>query len=110
MTDGSTAARALPLVPGGPFRFQPGDRVVTRRGEPKGHCRTPYYLRGQPGVIEHCLGHFHNPEALACGQPGLPKLALYTVRYDFGRLWPEYRGPATDSLTADIYDTWLDPA
>jgi nitrile hydratase subunit beta len=92
------------------FRFKPGDRVVTRKDRPKGHCRTPTYLRGKPGVIERCLGHFRNPEQLAYGKPGLPKVGLYMVRYEIPGLWKGYGGPSRDTLVADIYEFWLDPA
>ena len=91
------------------FRFKPGDAVMTRRDTPQGHCRTPYYLRGKMGTIERCLGHFRNPQELAYGRPGLPKTALYMVRYDQPGLWKDYPGPAVDSLVADIYELWLEP-
>ena len=37
-------------------RFKPGDRVRVLTGDPTGHCRTPYYLRGKQGVIEAVAG------------------------------------------------------
>ena len=84
--------------------------MLTRTGVPKGHCRTPFYLRGQAGVIERCLGHFRNPEQLAYGKPGVPKVALYTVRFPQAQLWAGYPGPRADTLVADLYDSWLEPA
>jgi nitrile hydratase len=106
-------AKAKPPVESGApaaMRFKPGDRVRTGNRAPKGHCRTPFYLRGQQGVIERCLGHFRNPERLAYSKPRVPKAALYTVRFPQPQLWKDYPGPATDTLVADIFDFWLEPA
>ena len=36
-------------------RFRPGDRVRVRAAYPIGHVRTPYYVRGKPGIIEGLL-------------------------------------------------------
>ena len=92
------------------LRFKPGDRVLIRKGNPKGHCRTPYYVRGKVGVVERCLGFFRNPEQLAYGRPGLPKAALYSVRFAQPELWRNYPGPGTDTLVAELSDFWLDAA
>jgi nitrile hydratase len=92
------------------YQFEPGQRVRTRVAYPRTHCRTPSYLRGQAGVIERQLGEFRNPEELAYGKPGLPKRPLYVVRFAQTSLWPTYAGPATDTLTAEIYEHWLEPA
>jgi nitrile hydratase len=75
-------------------RFQPGDRVRVRKVDAPGHIRTPWYIRGQEGVIERFCGHFKNPEELAYFRPGTP----------------DYAGPAQDTLDIDIYDHWLEPA
>lgn len=92
------------------YQFKPGQRVRTRVACPRTHCRTPYYLRGKPGVIEQQVGEFRNPEELAYGKSGLPKRPLYVVRFAQTSLWPRYGGPATDTLTAEIYEHWLEPA
>lgn len=84
-----------------------GMRVRVRDGDPPGHIRTPFYLRGKIGVIEAQHGIFRNPEKLAFGKPGLPKKALYLVRFRQVEVWPDYTGPPSDSLTADIYEHWL---
>ena len=91
------------------FRFSPGTRVRIRADEPAGHCRTPRYLRGHVGVVEVQVGHFRYPEELAYGKDGLPKRALYRVRFAQGSLWPGYRGAAADTLAADIYEPWMEP-
>lgn len=90
--------------------FAVGQRVRVRNDAPKGHCRTPHYLRGREGVIERAYGAFRNPEQLAYGADGLPKRELYWVRFEQGRLWPGYTGTAKDTLVAEIYEHWLERA
>jgi nitrile hydratase len=75
-----------------------------------GHCRTPWYLRGKPGVIAAIHGTFRDPERLAYHQPGLPAQVLYKVRFKQRDVWPDYDGPITDQIEADIFDHWLEPA
>jgi nitrile hydratase len=91
-------------------RFAPGDRVVVRRGESPGHIRTPYYVRGVVGVVERDCGPFPNPEELAYGRDGLPARPLYRVRFRQADLWPDYGGPAVDSVEVEVYEHWLEPA
>ncbi|MBM3509879.1 MAG: nitrile hydratase subunit beta [Alphaproteobacteria bacterium] len=86
-----------------------GQTVHVKTMVPTGHCRTPYYLRGKTGTIEADLGAFLNPEELAYHKSGLPKKILYRVRFDQKHLWPRYPS-ARDTLVADIYEHWLEPA
>ncbi len=86
-----------------------GQTVHVKTMVPTGHCRTPYYLRGKTGTIEANLGAFLNPEELAYHKSGLPKKVLYRVRFDQKHLWPRYLA-ARDTLVADIYEHWLEPA
>lgn len=92
------------------LELKPEDKVLVRTGDPSGHCRTPAYLRGKPGVIHRKLGQFRNPEQLAYGKDGKPKLNLYQVRFEQKTLWPQYDGPAKDTLIADIFEHWLEAA
>src|SRR3546814_4494047 len=62
-------------------RFAKGTTVTVRRAYPPGHVRTPFYIRGKTGVVEQCVGSFHNPEELAYGRSGEPALPLYRVRF-----------------------------
>ncbi len=89
-------------------RFAPGEAVRVLTGDPAGHCRTPLYLRGKPGVIEAVAGAYRDPEKLAYHKPGLARRVLYRVRFDQTRVWPDYRGPAGDTLVADLYEHWLE--
>ena len=68
-----------------------------------------FFLRGKEGLIIRHFGKYPNPERLAYGLNGLPKLNLYQVLFDMETTW---RGDgsfaAKDTLTADIYETWLE--
>jgi len=90
--------------------FAPGAPVRVRAAAPPGHVRTPWYIRGKRGVIERLCGSFRNPEELAYTRSGLPKVPLYRVRFDQHEVWPDYAGPADDTLDVEIYQHWLDPA
>ena len=89
-------------------RFSTGDSVRVRNAHPPGHIRTPYYVRGQSGVVERICGEFRNPEELAFDRPGTPARPLYRVRFRQQDLWPDYTGKATDSVEVEIYEHWLD--
>ncbi|HEX6842820.1 MAG TPA: SH3-like domain-containing protein [Stellaceae bacterium] len=91
-------------------RFAPGARVKVRRMAPPGHLRTPWYIRGRIGEVERLCGAFANPEELAYNRPGMPKQPLYRVRFRQRELWPDYRGPAEDTIEIEIYQHWLEPA
>ena len=90
------------------YGFDLGQKVRVKTGDPPGHIRTPFYLRGKEGVIEERQGIYRNPEELAFAKPGLPKKPLYFVRFRQQDVWPGYSGPATDTLSADIYEHWLE--
>jgi nitrile hydratase len=90
--------------------FTPGARVRIRWADPPGHLRTPFYVRGKSGVVERYLGDFANPEELAFGRTGLPRLPLYRVRFRQADVWPDYAGPADDTVDIEIYQHWLEPA
>ena len=90
-------------------RFKPGDPVTVRRAYPPGHLRTPYYIRGQSGVVERVCGSFANPEELAFGRNGLPALPLYRVRFAQRQVWPDYDGADGDTVDIEIYEHWLEP-
>lgn len=93
-----------------PQRFQPGDRVTVLLVDVPGHVRTPWYIRGRTGTVERCCGAFPNPEELAYGRPGLPAQPLYRVQFKQSEIWPDYAGPAHDTIDIEIYQHWLSPA
>lgn len=86
-------------------RFAPGTPVRVADRPVRGHCRTPFYLRGHRGVVLEYAGRFHDPARLAQHRPGLPKLFLYRIR--FPHLAPDGR-PTQDEIEADIYEDWLE--
>ncbi len=91
-------------------RFAPAATVRVKALFPPGHVRTPYFTRGKRGRVVEILGAFGDPERLAYGERDVPAVPLYRVRFEQAELWPGYAGPADDTLIADIYETWLEPA
>ncbi|MET4700532.1 hypothetical protein ABIE65_003574 [Constrictibacter sp. MBR-5] len=91
-------------------RFTPGDRVRVDARDHEGHCRTPTFLRGKTGSVDHVLGTFRNPESLAYFGSGEPAQPLYVVRFRQADVWPDYRGGPNDTVAADIYEHWLEAA
>lgn len=91
-------------------QFQVGDRVRVDTRYPKGHIRTPFYIRGKTGTVERICGAFRDPEALAYGKDGLPKRPLYRVRFPQAAIWPDYAGRPQDSIDVEIYEHWLERA
>jgi nitrile hydratase len=102
----NAAAGQAPL----PARFKPGDRVAVRFADPPGHVRTPWYIRGHVGVVERLCGAFPNPEELAFHRAGLPAQPLYRVRFTQREVWPDYPGPAHDTIDIEIFQHWLEAA
>jgi hypothetical protein len=92
-----------------PAHFAPGATVRVRTAYPPGHLRTPCYVRGRRGAVERICGAFANPEELAYNRPGLPRQPLYRVRFRQVDLWPDYAGPATDTVEVELYQHWLEP-
>ena len=88
--------------------FARGERVRVRAAWPPGHIRTPAYGRGRAGAVVATLGPHPNPEELAFRRPGLPAPMLYRVRFAQPELWPDYAGPAGDTLDVEIYEHWLE--
>ena len=97
---------SAPVTP----RFRVGDRVRVSDREHEGHHRTPWYIKGQAGVIVADNGPWHNPESRGHGGTGLPKVPVYRVLFPQSRLWEHYDGPEDDTLIIDIFEHWLEPA
>ena len=90
-------------------QFKVGESVRVKKMFSPGHIRTPWYARGQSGVIERLCGLFGNPEELAYARAGTPRQPLYRVRFTLIDLWGDYAGPAHDSIEIEIYQHWLEP-
>lgn len=91
-------------------RFAPGDKVRIVDLAKPGHVRTPIYVRGKVGTVERYCGAFDSPEERAYGRIGSTRVPLYRVRLRQRDLWPDYGGPAHDTLELEIYQHWLRPA
>ena len=91
-------------------KFPVGAPVRIRSAFPPGHVRAPFYLRGCAGAVSHVVGEMGNPEELAYGRSGAPPLTVYRVRVRQTEIWPDYAGPAQDTLVVDVYENWLEPA
>ncbi len=76
---------------------------------PPGHVRAPYYLRGKCGVIERSLGLTGNPEQLAYGHDSERK-ELLRVRFTMADIWGQESERSSDTLDAEIFEHWLEPA
>jgi nitrile hydratase len=103
------AASEWSVSPAQPVRFVTGDRVRVRHADPPGHLRTPWYIRGQLGVVERLCGSFPNLEELAYNRPGLPAQPLYRVRFAQKTVWPDYASADADTIDIEIYQHWLEP-
>lgn len=101
---------SAPVPDATPPRFAPGETVRVVDRQVLGHCRTPFYLRGQLGTIVEVAGKHRDPEKLAYHKPGLPARYLYRVRFAQTALWCNAAEAGEDMLIADIYEYWLDPA
>ena len=90
-------------------RYHPGQRVRVKTLQPRGHVRTPGYIRGKVGVVTAVHGEFRNPESLAYGGDGLPEQALYLVGFEQKEVWgARHQGSPHDRVYADIYEHWLE--
>lgn len=87
--------------------FEPGAQVRVREDFPAGHIRTPVYIRGKVGTVTRRFGEFPNPELVAYCLNGPPK-TLYEVRFRQADVWPDYAGPARDTIDIDLFEHWLE--
>ena len=93
-------------------RFQPGDRVRTRRFAenmqiPGGHTRLPRYAAGACGRVMRFHGCHILPDASAHGL-GEAAEPLYAVAFAASDLWaqPEHSG---DEVVLDVWQSYLEP-
>jgi nitrile hydratase len=94
--------------PAMPARFTVGDRVRARNMHPRTHTRLPRYLRGHAGEIVRVHGVHVFPDTNAHGGGEDPRW-LYSVRFAARELWGDGRA-AHDSVTADCWEPYLEPA
>jgi len=90
------------------MRYRVGQPVRVAVRQHDGHHRTPAYLKGKHGTVEHTHASFTNPETRAYGLDGLPEQSLYLVSFEQEDVWREYSGNAGDRLYADVFEHWLE--
>ena len=88
-------------------RFTNGDRVKVAEITGRRHVRTPGYIQGRHGVIERFCGYFPNPEERSIGLTGLPKIALYRVRFSGADLFKELSSAVADSIDVEVFEHGL---
>ena len=91
-------------------RFEDGARVRVKALFPPGHCRTPHYARGRTGTVLRLVDRQPNPEQLAYGRDGLPRLPVYRVRFAHAELWPDTPAGPADAVVVDLFEPWLELA
>jgi nitrile hydratase beta subunit-like protein len=91
-------------------KYRPGQQVRVAARLHEGHHRTPGYVKGKIGSVEHVYGSFTNPETRAYGANGLPEQRLYRVGFAQSDLWPDYHGRAGDRVSVDVFEHWLEGA
>lgn len=89
--------------------YRVGQRVRVADRSHDGHHRTPEYVKGKTGRVEHVHGAFTNPETRAYGTDGLPKQQLYLVGFAGADLEPDLR-LGRDRLSIDLFEHWLENA
>ena len=87
-----------------PARFKIGDRVRTRNIHPRGHTRSPRYLRGHQAEIIAVHGAHVFPDSSARGLGEDPQW-LYTLRFSANDIWGN---GSNDIIHADLWEPYLE--
>jgi nitrile hydratase len=89
--------------------FKAGEQVRVAKRFPIGHYRVPHYIRGKRATVERVIGRAAlNNEEEGFGRNAGSKRHYYRVALPMAELWPDYKGPAKDSLRIEIFETWLE--
>jgi nitrile hydratase subunit beta len=107
----ATLARGAPTARQAvaPARFTLGQAVGTSNEMPQHHTRLPSYARGKRGVIERVHGAHVFADTHARGLGEQPQW-LYTVAFDERELWGPDTLPQQSRVSADIWESYLEPA
>jgi nitrile hydratase len=89
-------------------RFEVGQQVRARNMNPVGHTRLPRYARGKQGTVIRHHGIFVFPDTNAYFL-GEQSQHLYSIRFAARELWGDAASPR-DSISLDLWDSYLDPA
>jgi len=104
LAKGSTTERPATA----PARFQPGDRVRSRRDRVAHHTRLPGYAHGKTGVVESVHGAHVFADSHAQGLGEQPQW-LYRVAFRGSDLWGAQAAPGS-SVALDAWECYLEPA
>ena len=104
VAQGASARVAAHVAP----RFRVGEKVLVRNINKPTHTRLVGYLRGKIGIIEKDYGVFAYPDTHAHGLGEKPQ-HCYSVRFTARELWGD-TAAERDTLLADLFDDYLDPA
>ncbi len=91
-----------------PAAFKVGDRVHTRNLRREGHTRLPRYARDKTGIVVAHHGAHVLPDSNA-KMEGENPTHLYSIRFDAQTLWGPDAHPK-DTVTLDLWESYLDPA
>ena len=89
-------------------RFAVGDRVRVSEAHPRGHTRSPRYVRSKQGVVDRCDGAFTLPDADVHGDDP-PVEPTYSVRFDAAELWGE-EAESGATVSVGLWESYLEPA
>jgi nitrile hydratase len=89
-------------------RFTVGDHVRARNLNPPTHTRLPRYVRGHVGSVVAVHGAHVWPDTHATTGDESPQW-LYTVEFSAAELWGP-QGHASDAVSVDAWDAYLEPA
>lgn len=89
-------------------RFAVGQSVLVSNTQTAQHTRVPRYLRGKIGRVVSDEGVFQFADAVAAGRGPAPQ-HCYTVVFSAKTLWGE-EAQAGDSVCADLWESYLEPA
>ncbi len=93
--------------------FKPGDRVRTASYRPNpvkgGHSRLPAYAMGRVGTVILAHGNHVLPDSNAHFRGESPE-PLYTVEFTAAALWRQDAEDRGDSMTLDLWQSYLEPA
>jgi nitrile hydratase len=86
-------------------KFKAGDRVIARNINPKGHTRTPRYVRGHAGRVTRDLGEYVFPDTNAHHAGENPQ-RVYTVEFSARELFGSDRN-LRDTIRVDLWQDYL---
>ncbi len=91
-----------------PPNFQVGQDVMVKNEHPRGHTRSPRFVRRRRGQVHIDHGVYPFPDTVAHGLGPKPQ-HCYSVRFTATELWGS-RGNTKDVVYLDLFDDYLEAA